>query len=182
VPDSIHTFTSALAAGEARAVEQFYCRYFDVLYGHARRATRRDEAFCLDIVQESVLRVLRAVRPAHCEAQFAAWLRLVVQTTAFDLLRSESRRRRREVAAVAASQGRDEAEVDPGDEERMTWLRAEIAGMDPQIVRMIEMRFERRWTLARISEALGLTIGTIDGRLRRALSDLRERASEEFDE
>ena len=59
------------------------------------------------------------------------------------------------------------------DEERMRWLRTKIAAMDEQIVRIIEMRFERRWTLARIAQAFGLTIGTIDGRLRRALADLR---------
>ena len=67
-------------------------------------------------------------------------------------------------------------------EDRLQWLRARIATMDKQIVRMIEMRFERRWTLARIAETLGLTIGTIDGRLRRALADLRQRATEEFDD
>jgi DNA-directed RNA polymerase specialized sigma24 family protein len=54
--------------------------------------------------------------------------------------------------------------------------------MDQQIVQMIEMRFQHRWTLARISEIFGLTIGTIDGRLRRALAELRQRATEDFDE
>ena len=182
MPDTIHRFTAALAAGEAAAEESFYRRYFDMLYSHARRATRRDEAFCLDVVQDSVLRVLRAVRPAHIESQFNAWLKLVVQTTAYDLLRTESRRRKRELAAVpiAAAAGRDDEVTD--DQERLQWLAPRIAAMDPQIVSMIDLRFTHRWTLARIAQALGLTIGTIDGRLRRALAELRQRATEEFDD
>ena len=54
--------TSAMAAGDGGAVEAFYRRYFDRLYAEARRATRRDESFCLDVVQESVLRIVRTVR------------------------------------------------------------------------------------------------------------------------
>ena len=96
VAETIHTFTTALAAGDPAAVEAFYRRYFDMLYSQARRATGRDEAFCLDVVQESVLRVIRSVRAAHSEAQFNAWLNLVVRTAAYDLLRGESRRRKRE--------------------------------------------------------------------------------------
>lgn len=183
MPDTIHNFTAALAAGEAAVVESFYRRYFDTFYSHARRATRRDEAFCLDVVQESVLRVLRAVRPAHTEAQFSAWLRLVVQTTAYDMLRSESRRRKRELAMVpAAAEAIDGSDEATDDQDRLQWLETRIAAMDRQIVDMIDMRFKRRWTLARIAEALGLTIGTIDGRLRRAMAELRRGAMEEFDD
>ena len=179
--ETIHNLTAALAAGDPAAVEAFYRRYFDALYTQARRATGRDEAFCLDVVQESVLRVIRSVRAAHTEAQFRAWLKLVVQTTAYDLLRGESRRQKRELA-MATVPAAVEADGASTDEERMQWLRAQIGAMDEQIVRMIEMRFERQWTLGRIAEALGLTIGTIDGRLRRALADLRRRATEEFDD
>src|SRR4051812_27498718 len=48
LPSATHDLTAALAAGEERAVETFYQRYFDWLYAQARRATRRDESFCLD--------------------------------------------------------------------------------------------------------------------------------------
>ena len=63
--------TSAMAAGDGGAVEAFYRRYFDRLYAEARRATRRDESFCLDVVQESVLRIVRTVRGAT--ARSSSW-------------------------------------------------------------------------------------------------------------
>ena len=83
--------TAGMASGDRSAVETFYRRYFDLLYAEARRATRRDEAFCLDVVQEGVLRIIRSVRRVASEAQLATWLRLVIRTTAFDMLRNEAR-------------------------------------------------------------------------------------------
>ena len=91
-PETI-ALTTSMAAGDGEAVGRFYLHYFDALCREARRATRRDEAFCLDVVQESVLRVIRNVRAIESPAQFEAWLRLVVRTCALDLLRREIRAR-----------------------------------------------------------------------------------------
>lgn len=176
MPDTVPTLTAAMAAGDPRAVEAFYRQYFDLMYRHACHITRRDEAFCLDVVQDAVLRVMRAVRPAQSEAQFAAWLRLVTQTSAYDLLKTETRRRRREIRVALPPDLTDDDAENGADAERIDWLRQEIARLDPQIARLIELRYERRWTLSRIAQALGLTIGTVDGRLRRALRELRSRA------
>src|SRR4051812_41933319 len=153
-----------MAAGNAGSIETFYSQYFDFLYQHARRATRRDEAFCLDVVQDSVIRIMRTIRRVDSEAQLRAWLGLVVRTTAYDLLKAERRRGVREAVLVPA--GVDDANA---DEDQLEQLRTEIFRLDPLLVRMIELRFERQWTLARIAGQLGLSVGTIDGRLRRAL-------------
>ena len=50
------------------------------------------------------------------------------------------------------------------------------------MAKMLELRFQKQWTLARIGSAFGLSIGTIDWRLRKALKELRNRAIEEFDD
>lgn len=176
--DTVPQLTAAMAAGDARAVEQFYRRYFDLMYCHAQKVTRRDESFCLDVVQNAVLKVMRTVRQAKSEAQLASWLRLVVQTTAYDLLKSESRRKKRESLVAVAVDSPAQA-LDEPIEDQLKWLRGQLDSLDPQIVRMIELRYQNRWTLSRIAEAMGLSIGTIDGRLRRSLSELRSRATEE---
>lgn len=177
--DTAPILTAAMAAGDTRAVEVFYRRYFDSLYAHARRFTGRDEAFCLDVVQEAVLRIIRTVRPVKTEAQLSAWLRLVVQTAAYDLIRQETRRYRREMVACFSSPPADHStEIEQTDQERLEWLRSEIASFDAQLVEILDMRFAKRWTLSRIAQAMGLSLGTVDGRLRRALVDLRRRAME----
>ena len=58
-----------MTAGNAKAVETFYSQYFDFLYHHARRATRRDEAFCLDVVQDAVIRIMRTIRRVESGGQ-----------------------------------------------------------------------------------------------------------------
>jgi RNA polymerase sigma factor (sigma-70 family) len=169
--------TRGMAAGDARAIEEFYRRYFDLLYTQARRVTRRDEAFCLDVVQEAVLKVVRLVRTVNSEVQLTAWLRLVVRTTAYDLSKAERRRQARQAAAVTA------VSVKPtgGDDELIEQLRGEIARLDPELARLIELRFTQRLTLGRIAGMLGLSIGTVDGRLRRVLKKLRSRLEDHAD-
>jgi RNA polymerase sigma-70 factor (ECF subfamily) len=181
VADPTEQLTAALSAGDEDAVDTFYRRYFDWLYAQARRATRRDESFCLDVVQDAVLRVMRNVRPIADEARFRAWLKLVVQAVALDRLRSDRRRRRHELTAAVLRTSDDGAAAENYDEVT-DWLRREITKLDPQLVDLMELRYERRLTLARISAMLGLSIGTIDGRLRKALAMLRDRAAEEFDD
>ena len=166
--ERIQHLSAAMAGGDAMAVEAFYRQYFDHLYSHARRCTGRDESFCLDVVQDAVLRVIRTVKQVDSEPRFRGWLKLVVQTTAFDLLRGEKRRKNREAMSAVAPAN---AQPDP-DSLQLDWLADQINQLDPELVRIIEMRFDKSWTLQRIGQALGLSTGAVDGRLRRALRKL----------
>jgi RNA polymerase sigma factor (sigma-70 family) len=167
MPERIQQLSAAMAAGDIAAVDAFYRDYFDWMYSQARRMTRRDEAFCLDVVQDAVLRVIRTVKAVDSESRFRGWLRLVVQTTAFDQLRSERRRKNREAMAGSPS---DEADI---DSLQLDWLEQQISSLDPELIRIIELRFEESWSLRRIGEKLGLSVGAVDGRLRRALVNLK---------
>jgi RNA polymerase sigma factor (sigma-70 family) len=188
VESEIEILTARVARGDEPAIAAFYRRFFALLYHTARQVTRRDESFCLDVVQEALLRVVRTLRPLASEAQLAAWLRLVVKTVAYDLLRAEARRKAREAEAGRAARMRgyegttdassDAVEEVDETEARLEWLRGELAAFDPGIVRLIELRFVEGWTLARVGAALGLTAGAVDGRLRRAIRELRRRGAE----
>jgi len=163
----IDKLTAAMAAGDAGAIDAFYRQYFDWMYSQARRMTGRDESFCLDVVQDAVLRVMRTVKAVDCENRFRGWLRLVIQTTAFDLLRGEARRKNREAMVEPA---RMEVTV---DSLQLDWLREQIAMLDPELVDLIELRFTQDWTLRKIGEKLGISVSAVDGRLRRALKQLK---------
>ena len=97
---SIPDLTAAVADGDPDAFSYLYNRYFQALCNEARRVSRRDEAFCLDVVHDSMLRVLKRLGPLETEGQLIGWLMTVVRRCSYDLLRAEQRRRRRE-AAVA---------------------------------------------------------------------------------
>ncbi len=94
------------------------------------------------------------------------------------------RRRKRQAAAVPSGFSEEHfgRQLDDPEERQIKWLRAKIQSFDPQLMEIIDLRFQSRWTLVRIAGKLGLSIGTIDGRLRRALRRLRNLAREELDE
>jgi RNA polymerase sigma factor (sigma-70 family) len=186
VADEIEQLTAAMSRGDRRAVGAFYERYFGLLVRCARAALPRcraaDEQQCLDVVHDAVLRIVRTIRPvAGGEGQLIAWLRVVVQSAAYDRLRGEQRRAARERSAPPRP-GPESHANGAGLAEQVAWLRGELARLDPRLVELIELRYEKQWTLAAIGARLGVSAGTVDGRLRRALGRMRERAREAFDD
>ncbi len=168
--------TRAIAAGDRDALASMYREWFDAMYRAARRVSGRDEAFCLDVVQDAMLRVIRGLPTLETRRDLWCWLRTVVRCCACDRLRAEARRRRRELAVAP---GRREAPVGPEAlpalEERAARLRARLERLDDRNAQLLVMRYRFGWTLERIGESLGLGPGAVDGRLRRAAARLRRR-------
>lgn len=178
MPDTTRQLTSAIASGDSEAFARFYRQWFDVMYAEARKATKRDEAFCLDVVQDSMMKVIRRVPAIDSEAALAVWLRRVVQSCAYDALRREVRRGRRERSA-----GSSPRHAASGvDQEQLEWLAQELSSLDDESARLIHLRHRLGWTLAKIGAAVGLSTGAVDGRLARAMRLLRRKAKEQFDE
>ena len=176
---SVRELTANIASGDPEAFARFYRGRFDEMYAEARRATGRDESFCLDVVQDAMIRTIRALKPLESEKHLRAWLRTVVQSCAYDRLRKEARRRRWERDATHA---RRAVSSDDDFDDRLEWLRKELASLDDPQVRLLLMRYRFGWTLRRIGEHLGLKPGAVDGRLGRLVATLRRRAQENFDE
>jgi len=177
--DTVREFTGAVASGDTEAFARFYRQRFGEMYADARRATGRDEAFCLDIVQDAMLRVIRSMKPVETERALRTWLRAVVQSCAYDRLRKEARQRRWELQATEAGNAKS---TDDGLGERLEWLRGELTGLDDPQAQLLVMRYRFGWTLKRIGTVLGLKTGAVDGRLGRLIATLRRRAQETFDE
>ncbi len=181
--------------GEARAQAQalpaddegngaFYHAWFDRAYSLARALTRRDESYCLDVVQDAMLRAARSLPPLGSERALAAWMARVVHTTALDQLRREARRVRREERAAAGRRARETGDADPGRrleiEERIQWLAARLHEA-PEVERvLLRERFGRGKTLAQVGETVGMTGSAAHGRIRRAVLRLRALAREVF--
>ena len=170
-PGDILELTTAIASGDTEAFGRFYDRYFHAVFGLARRISGRDEAFCLDIVQEAMLRVVKHMRPLPDEDALLRWLAAVVRSTVYDVLRAEIRRKRRE-----ARRGKEHAQRESGDadtQRQIAWIRRELANLDPDDAWLLVMRHRWGWTLDRISEAIGAGTSTTDRRIRRVMAKLK---------
>jgi RNA polymerase sigma factor (sigma-70 family) len=183
VEPDVKALTTAIASGDTEAFARLYRARFDAMYADAVRATGRDEAFCLDVVQDAMLRVIRHMKPLPTENDLRRWLRTVVQSCAYDRLRGEARRRRRE-AATADRQDAPARTAPDRDElrRRLQWIERQLSSYDDASARMLLMRHRFGWTLQRIGTALGLEPGAVDGRLRRLVGGLRRKAREERDD
>jgi RNA polymerase sigma factor (sigma-70 family) len=173
------TLTRAVASGDTEAFARFYGQWFDTMYAMARRCTGRDESFCLDVVQEAMMRVIRSLKPMSHEMDLRRWLSVVVRSCALDLLRRELRQRKRYQEPFSGKRCQE-----PLSEmaEQIAWLRRQLHDLPADDARLLSMRFRFGWTLERIGRALGLKPGAVDGRLTRSIAALKERATEDFDE
>lgn len=169
--DDTPTLTAAMARGEPSAIDTFYRRHFDTMLAHAQQFTRRDEHFCLDVVQDATLKVVRSVRRMQDEKHLRRWLRRVVASTAIDRLRAEQRRALREQHGGVS--GSDDPAEAAALAEQIAELDRRLARLDATGRRLLHWRFAQGLTLADIGRRLGLGPGAVDGRLRRTLTRLQ---------
>lgn len=178
--DDTRDLTRRIAKGDHDALADFYDRWFERVLAMARHGTRRDEPFCLDVVQETFLRAIRSMKPIPSERDLAAWLNRIAASAARDAIRKERRARERERAA--ATRGADRRRAAPDEPADLpAWTRAAMATLDPADANLILLRIARGWTLARIGAHVGLSPGAVDGRITRALARLRRAAPDETD-
>lgn len=171
--------TRAVSRGDRGACEELCRGWFDRVFRMARAATKRDESFCLDVVQDVMMRVVKSMRPLEGERELKAWMGKATISCAIDRLRNEQRRARRErtVAGAAHSPAADHAS-DGTLAERIEWLRGQMERMGPEDRALVELRFGHGRTLDAAGEAAGVSGDAAHGRLRRALRMLVKSATE----
>ncbi len=175
--NDVRSLTTAVAIGDTNAFARLYRQYFDWMYAEARRATGQGEAFCLDVVQDAMLRLMRSIKPFDSEPQLRAWMRSVVRSSALDRLRTDARRRRREQRSGWEQPGQGSVE---DRDERLPWLRAAMAALPSTGAELLFYRFAQGLTLRELGAARGLSPSAVDGRIRRLLAALRQSAREDF--
>ena len=177
LPSETRTRTAAVASGDTEAFARFFNEWFEWMGREAARLSGRDDAFCADIVQDSMMRVIRSLKPVDGADDLRRWLRVVVRSCVYDRLRAESRRRARDrTAGRPASR-----QADPDLQGRIRWLERELQSIGDANADLLLMRYRFGWTLQQIGAVLGLKAGAVDGRLRRLLSTLRGRERERHD-
>jgi RNA polymerase sigma factor (sigma-70 family) len=176
--DWVRNTTAAISRGDRGALAVFYEAWFEPCYSLARAITRRDEALCLDIVQETMLRVIRHMRPLETHSELSAWMTRAVHTAAIDLLRRESRRLRREMTRGTEGVSDLVSTVD----ERIAWLQDRVAELPESDRAMVGLRFAHGRSLEAVGVAAGISGDAAHGRIRRILSRLRRSWKEVSDE
>jgi len=162
-----HALLRRLAAGDQKALGEFYDLYAGLANGLALRILR-DTADAEDVVQEAFVQVWRqAGRYDPRRGSPQAWLCTIARTRALDRLRR--RVSRREDTAEAAPAGTET----PQTEEALT-VRKALDGLSADQRRALELAYYEGLTQTEIARHLGEPLGTIKTRIRTAMIRLRE--------
>jgi RNA polymerase sigma-70 factor (ECF subfamily) len=162
-----HALLRRLAAGDQKALGEFYDLFASLANGLALRILR-DTSDAEDVVQESFVQVWRqASRYDPRRGSPQAWLCTIARTRALDRLRR--RVSRREDATDAPPATTDA----PQTEETLT-VRKALDGLSTDQRRALELAYYQGLTQTEIARELGEPLGTIKTRIRTAMIRLRE--------
>ena len=177
--DSV-ALAKAIAAGSEAAFATFYAAWFPAVLALARASSRRDEAFCLDVVQDVMLVVAKKLPALGSERAVRAWMSRSVLHAISDRLRGERRRARREqsVAAETAAQSEAEPWLLMAAGEQLQWLSARLLELPVSDQALLRARFHDGDSVAVTGARFGLGDDAAHGRLRRVLERLRRAAAE----
>lgn len=171
--DDIRSLTAAIASGSTEAFAAFYEAWFDRCVRSVRSMTGFDEPTALDIVQDAMIKAATSMPRCKDEGQLSAWMNRVMLNSARDRIRSTTRREQREHAyQQQMSQATDATDLED--------LMHKLDRLDEEQRAILHARFSIGWTLQRIAESLGLRAGAVDGRIRRALNQLRDDFDAEY--
>ncbi|HEB52027.1 MAG TPA: sigma-70 family RNA polymerase sigma factor [bacterium] len=173
------TITRRIRAGDEAAFTRFYELWFAPALALARAVSRRDEHWCLDVVQDVMMAVAERIPVLGSDEQLRAWLARSVVNAVTDRVRSEQRRERRErCTASAADDPAEEPWQQLAADERRQWLLASVAELSLTERDLLTARFGGLGTVTEVAARLGISADAAHGRLRRALVGLRRRARE----
>jgi RNA polymerase sigma factor (sigma-70 family) len=93
IPDQIDwlQLTTEITAGDETAFAYFYDHFFDRLFRYVLVMTRGDEELSRDLMQKTMLKVVRYLKPFSNETIVWSWLTQLAKTSFIDLLRSQKR-------------------------------------------------------------------------------------------
>lgn len=130
-----------------------------------------------DVVQETLLTIHRARATYDPRQSFDAWLRVIVERRAIDLLRKVQRHGAREVHAPLAYEGHADDGVNPSAgierDEKAGWVQAAVAGLPKRQREAVHHLMLEEKSLDDAAALTGRSKGSLKVNLHRALNALR---------
>lgn len=177
--------TDGIRRGDRAAFSLFYSLVATPIFDATKALTRRDEQFCLDVLQETLMRAISSIPSLSSMHALHAWTLRTAHSIAIDLLRKEWRALKRDRTAA-----RPELHTHlhaPHDE--LAWLTQQLAALDPATELWLRQHLGHESSLDSLAQrhasdpqpgAPLLTRDAIYGRIRRAIASLRRAAHERF--
>jgi len=166
--------THQLAAGDEAAFREFHKQYFDRLYHFLLVVSHGQEQEAQDALQQTLLRVVRYIRPFDSEDIFWCWLKTVARSAARD-----ANRKQRRYAAVLetfalrflptpSGNGIGEADL------LTVALEESLAELSEPERRLLAAKYIEGRTVNELGAETGLTFKAVESRLDRLRRAIRQ--------
>ena len=176
VQHSDHHLAQRAAAGDAAARDQLLARHYGAIQRRCRPVCP-DAATADDVLQETLLAVLRNLGNYRGDASFTTWAYTVARTHYGRTVRTDQRHRARAdrlaaflVSVPGASMDQDDALAAAELRARVRWALESLSPVDRAV---LESRDFLGCSAAETARELSLTIPAVKTRLHRARSRVR---------
>jgi RNA polymerase sigma factor (sigma-70 family) len=167
----------AIRAGDEEAFNLFYDRFADRTYRYLFSILPNHEAVVRDAFQETMLRVVRYIKPMSDDVLWG-WLTRVARTALYDQLRRNQRRAKRDEAYGKEHPPETWPDAKVADEHLLASLRKAIDSLDEQDRELVEAFYFRRESQSAIAKQNGMTPKAVASRMSRIRATLRGRTRE----
>ncbi|MCB0569199.1 MAG: sigma-70 family RNA polymerase sigma factor [Phaeodactylibacter sp.] len=155
------------------AVTLLYEHYSPALYNIILQVVGQ-ESIAEEALQDAFLKIWeKAEQYDPAKGRFFTWMARICRNTAIDALRSSQFKQGRKTDSLPDSVYTDEA-FSEAPELGDPALRKIVGMMDENSRKVIDLLFFKNYTQSEASELLGIPLGTIKSRSRKALMELRE--------
>ncbi|MEM1223579.1 MAG: RNA polymerase sigma factor [Verrucomicrobiota bacterium] len=89
--EDVPTLTRRMAAGDEAAYRSFFAEYFPRMCTYGSKLTSGNEALAQDLVQDTLLRVVRNIKPMDSADELWCWLVLLLRCSFIDAVRKHKR-------------------------------------------------------------------------------------------
>lgn len=175
--DTLHAspvaaLTERMASGDEAAFAAFHAAYAPRLFRYLFVCHRGDEQTAADVLQDTLLRVVRHVRRFDDEAVFWDWLTRLARTAAADHGRKSSTYRR---FLDRFTQSQQEV-TPPDDEELAAALEKALDQLPAADAALLRGKYQLQQSQRELAQQLNITEEAVESRLRRARATLKQLA------
>lgn len=168
---SVAELTAAMKRGDETAWRSFHRLYFDRLFRYQIVLHRGNEDRAADVLQQTMLRVVRHIRRFNDDGVFWSWLTCLSRCAAAD----EGRRRSRRLVWVEQWAHSMEMRQGGGEhlELQLSHLEHCLAALSKEERQLVEGKYFERKSYVDLAEQFGISAKAIESRLARLREKLR---------
>jgi RNA polymerase sigma-70 factor (ECF subfamily) len=172
----IQDLTRRLAAGDDESFRIFHTAYFGRLLRYLFVITRGDEEAAREALQETMMRVVRYIRPFDSEQVFWSWLTVIARSAVIDGGRKKQRYWKliRGYALWWKPQPDDGIQTQETEEYLQELLLEALQDLEPLERTLVQRKYLGGGTTREIALEVDLTERAVESRLLRARRQLRE--------